>query len=38
MNEQLRAMGFQVYDPPLREFTKMGGGPHCLTFEIERDR
>lgn len=38
VNERLRAEGFRLYDPPLREFTKMGGGPHCLTFELERDR
>ncbi len=38
MNERLRAEGFEVIAPPLREFTKMGGGPHCLTFELDRDR
>jgi N-dimethylarginine dimethylaminohydrolase len=38
VNDMLRAEGFKLYTPHLREFTKMGGGPHCLTFEIERDR
>lgn len=38
VNDMLRSMGFELFAPPLREFTKMGGGPHCLTFEIERDR
>ncbi|HEY3316582.1 MAG TPA: arginine deiminase family protein [Bacillota bacterium] len=38
VNDMLRAEGFTLYTPHLREFTKMGGGPHCLTFEIERDR
>lgn len=38
VNEMLRSLGFKLFTPHLREFTKMGGGPHCLTFEIERDR
>lgn len=38
VNRMLEAEGFTVYAPRLREFTKMGGGPHCLTFEIQRDR
>ncbi|MGD0997492.1 MAG: arginine deiminase family protein [Thermoleophilia bacterium] len=38
VNDMLCAEGFEVVAPPLREFTKMGGGPHCLTFELERDR
>lgn len=38
VNELLRAEGFALVTPPLREFTKMGGGPHCLTFEVRRDR
>jgi N-dimethylarginine dimethylaminohydrolase len=38
VNEMLKAEGFSVYAPHLREFTKMGGGPHCLTFELQRDR
>jgi N-dimethylarginine dimethylaminohydrolase len=38
VNELLRAEGFELVAPPLREFTKMGGGPHCLTFEVRRER
>jgi N-dimethylarginine dimethylaminohydrolase len=38
VNDMLQAEGFDVIAPPLREFTKMGGGPHCLTFELQRDR
>ena len=38
VNSMLTAEGFDVLAPPLREFTKMGGGPHCLTFELQRDR
>jgi N-dimethylarginine dimethylaminohydrolase len=38
VNRMLGAEGFTVLAPPLREFTKMGGGPHCLTFEVRRDR
>jgi N-dimethylarginine dimethylaminohydrolase len=38
VNALLRSEGFDLMAPPLREFTKMGGGPHCLTFEVQRDR
>jgi N-dimethylarginine dimethylaminohydrolase len=38
VNRMLEAEGFTIYAPHLREFTKMGGGPHCLTFEIQRER
>jgi N-dimethylarginine dimethylaminohydrolase len=38
VNGMLRAEGFDVLEPHLREFTKMGGGPHCLTFELARER
>jgi len=38
VNELLRSEGFELVAPPLREFTKMGGGPHCLTFEVRRER
>ena len=36
VNEMLSSEGLELVAPPLREFTKMGGGPHCLTFELER--
>jgi N-dimethylarginine dimethylaminohydrolase len=38
VNDMLQAEGFEIIAPPLREFTKMGGGPHCLTFELQRDK
>lgn len=38
VNELLRSEGFELVAPALREFTKMGGGPHCLTFEVQRQR
>jgi N-dimethylarginine dimethylaminohydrolase len=38
VNDMLKAQGLSVYTPHLREFTKMGGGPHCLTFEVQRDK
>ncbi len=38
VNKMLESEGFEVLAPPLREFTKMGGGPHCLTFELQRDK
>lgn len=38
INEILRAQGLTVFDPDLTEFVDRGGGPHCLTFELERDR
>ena len=37
VNRMLAAEGFEVFAPPLREWTRMGGGPSCLTFELERD-
>jgi len=38
LNKKLRGLGFEVLDPSLEENTKGGGGPHCLTFEVERER
>lgn len=37
VNQKLRSLGFEVLAPSLGENTKGGGGPHCLTFEIERE-
>lgn len=36
VNEQLRALGLEVIDVGLSEILKMGGGPHCMTFPLER--
>ena len=38
VNGVLRGLGLKVYDPDLTEFVDRGGGPHCLTFELERDQ
>lgn len=37
-NEVLKAHGFTVYDPPLSQFIRSGTGPHCLSFELEREK
>jgi N-dimethylarginine dimethylaminohydrolase len=34
----MRSPGIKVYDPDLTEFVDCGGGPHCMTFELERDK
>jgi len=36
-NEKLKALGLEVYDPPLSQFLLGGSGPHCLTFELIRE-
>jgi N-dimethylarginine dimethylaminohydrolase len=36
-NSKLRSLGLEVFDPSLTQ-NIMGGGPHCLTFELERER
>jgi N-dimethylarginine dimethylaminohydrolase len=38
VNEVMKAEGLTVYTPDLTEFVDRGGGPHCLTFELERER
>jgi N-dimethylarginine dimethylaminohydrolase len=37
VNDLLVSEGLEVLVPPLEEFAKMGVGPRCLTFELERD-
>ncbi len=37
LNEVLRAHGLTVYDPEYSYFADAGGGPHCSTFELERE-
>lgn len=37
-NEKLRALGLEVFDPPLSQFLMGGSGPHCLSFELIRDK
>ncbi len=38
LNERMRAMGLEVYDPQYEPFTAHGGGIHCSTFELQRER
>jgi N-dimethylarginine dimethylaminohydrolase len=37
LNEQLRALGLEVFDPDLSMFTRGGGGAHCLAQALDRD-
>ncbi len=38
LNEQLRALGIEVFDPELSMFTQGGGGAHCLGQALRRER
>jgi N-dimethylarginine dimethylaminohydrolase len=38
LNEQMRALGLEVFDPDLSMFTSGGGGAHCLAQALRRDR
>jgi N-dimethylarginine dimethylaminohydrolase len=37
INAMLKAHGLEVFDPEYSAFTSQGGGPHCSTFELERE-
>ena len=37
LNERMRAMGFEVYDPDMSMFILGGGGVHCLCQALKRD-
>lgn len=37
LNERLKAHGLEVLDPEFSCFTAHGGGPHCASFELERE-
>jgi len=37
VNKQLRALGIEVITVDLVEILKGGGGPHCMTFPLERE-
>ncbi len=37
VNNQLRALGFTVFELDSTEILKNGGGPHCMTFPLERE-
>jgi len=38
LNKMLKARGLKVLDPDIRTFAAAGEGPHCLSFELERER
>ncbi len=37
LNERLRSLGLEVFDPDLSMFTMGGGGAHCLAQALDRD-
>ena len=37
LNERMRALGFEVFDPDMSMFTLGGGGVHCLCQALRRD-
>lgn len=37
LNKQMRALGFEVFDPDMSMFTLGGGGVHCLCQALRRD-
>ena len=38
LNDKMRALGLEVYDPDMSMFTLGGGGVHCLCQALCRDR
>jgi N-dimethylarginine dimethylaminohydrolase len=37
LNEELRGLGLEVFDPDLSMFTQGGGGAHCLAQALDRE-
>jgi len=37
LNAKMRASGFEVYDPDMTQFTRAGGGVHCMCQPLRRD-
>ena len=37
LNDKLRALGFEVYDPDISMFTDAGGGVHCMAQPLRRE-
>ncbi|MYB35153.1 MAG: amidinotransferase, partial [Gammaproteobacteria bacterium] len=37
LNKQMRALGFEVFDPDMSMFTLGGGGVHCLCQALRRE-
>ncbi len=38
LNERLRALGFEVFAPDVSQFQHGGGGVHCMSQALRRDR
>jgi N-dimethylarginine dimethylaminohydrolase len=38
LNEAMKAHGLKVFDPEYSIFVAHGGGVHCSTFELEREK
>ena len=38
VNQRLGALGLEVITPEITQILKGGGGPHCMTFPLLRDR
>ena len=38
LNEKMRALGYEVYDPDMSMFTLGGGGVHCLCQALHREK
>jgi N-dimethylarginine dimethylaminohydrolase len=38
VNGRLKALGLEVITPEITQLLKGGGGPHCMTFPLQRDR
>jgi N-dimethylarginine dimethylaminohydrolase len=38
VNQKLQTLGLKVIEVELTEILKMGGGPHCMTFPLVRER
>ena len=37
LNERLRALGFEVFDPDMSMFLQAGGGVHCMAQSLRRE-
>ena len=37
LNQKMRALGFEVFEPDMSMFTLGGGGVHCLSQALRRD-
>ncbi|WP_312382998.1 dimethylarginine dimethylaminohydrolase family protein [Atlantibacter subterraneus] len=37
VNQQMRCLGLSTIEPGLEQILKGGGGPHCMTFPLERE-